>query len=139
MAYNILIVDDSKIVRAVMTKTLKIAGVDIGQIFEAGDGKDALAVLESQWIDIVLADINMPVMNGIELVEQMHQKGLMKTIPVVICSTERSVTRIAELKAKGISAYLNKPFTPETVKEIVDKLLSGPGNQAEAGTTQPAQ
>lgn len=130
MAFNFLIVDDSRIVRAVVSKTLTIAGVDIGQVFEAGNGKEALAVLDAQWVDIVLADINMPEMNGIELVETMKQKGLMKTIPVVIISTERSLTRIEELKAKGVSAYLNKPFTPENIKEVVDSLLGPKPDQA---------
>jgi len=121
MAYNVLIVDDSKIVRTVVARTLKIAGVDVGLLLEAANGKEALAVLESNWIDIVFADINM------------REKGLMETIPVVIVSTERSVTRIAELKAKGVRDYLSKPFTPESIREVVDKLL-GPGKSVEGGT-----
>ncbi|MEI6808234.1 MAG: response regulator [bacterium] len=133
MAYNVLIVDDSKIVRTVVARTLKIAGVDVGLLLEAANGKEALAVLESNWIDIVFADINMPEMNGVEMVERMREKGLMETIPVVIVSTERSVTRIAELKAKGVRDYLSKPFTPESIREVVDKLL-GPGKSVEGGT-----
>jgi two-component system chemotaxis response regulator CheY len=123
MAFNILVVDDSRIVRAVMKKTLVIAGVDVGELYEAGNGKEALTILDAKWVDLVLADINMPEMNGIELVETMKRKNLMETIPVVIVSTERSVTRIEELKAKGVREYLSKPFTPESIREVVDKLL----------------
>lgn len=128
MAYNILVVDDSKIVRAVVSRTLKIAGVDVGQIYEAANGKEALAVLEANWIDIVFADINMPEMNGIEMVGKMREKGLMDSIPVVIVSTERSVTRIAELKAGGVRAYLSKPFTPESIREVVEQVLGPAGH-----------
>ncbi len=128
MAYNILVVDYSKIVRVVVSRTLKIAGVDVGQIYEAANGKEALAVLEANWIDIVFADINMPEMNGIEMVGKMREKGLMDSIPVVIVSTERSVTRIAELKAGGVRAYLSKPFTPESIREVVEQVLGQAGH-----------
>jgi len=67
----------------------------------------------------------MPEMDGIEMVERMWQTGLLKTVPVVIVSTERSVTRIEELRAKGVRAYLNKPFTPEEIKTIIDEVLGG--------------
>jgi two-component system chemotaxis response regulator CheY len=129
MAYNVLIVDDSAIVRAVVAKTLRIAGVDVGEVYQASNGEEAIAKLESTWIDLVLADINMPVMDGLELVKRMSEKGMLKSIPVAIISTDRSVTRMAELKAQGVGAYLNKPFTPESVKAVVDELLGGKMNK----------
>ncbi|HBA84076.1 MAG TPA: response regulator [Verrucomicrobia bacterium] len=127
MAYNILIVDDSKTARAFIAKSLEVAGIEIGAVFEAENGKQALDVLHSHWIDIVLADINMPEMSGLEMVQQMKQDGLMQTVPVVIISTERSLTRIAELKAAGVRDYMNKPFTPENIKQAVDRILGGRG------------
>jgi two-component system chemotaxis response regulator CheY len=131
MAYNILIVDDSTIVRAMVKKTLAIAGVDVGEIFEAGDGREALDKLDANWVDVIFADINMPVMTGIELVDELASRNMLQATPVVIISTERSVTRIAELKAKGVSAYLNKPFTPEHLREVVSRVL-GPTGLTEA-------
>ena len=125
MAYNILIVDDSRTARAFIAKALEIAGIEIGAVFEAENGKQALDVLHTHWIDVVLADINMPEMSGLEMVQQMNRDGLMKTVPVIIVSTERSVTRIAELKAAGVRDYLNKPFTPENIKETVERILGG--------------
>lgn len=132
MAYNILIVDDSAIVRAVVRKTLGLTGVAIGEIQEASNGQEALDKLEKSWVDIVFADINMPVMTGIELVDRMIERNILKTSPVVIISTERSETRMAELRAKGVSAYLNKPFTPECLRDVITQVLGGatPAKQA---------
>lgn len=125
MAYNILIVDDSETIRAVIAKTLRIAEIPVGQLWEAGNGKEALEILRANWIDLVFADINMPVMNGLEMIEQMEKEGLLETVPVCIVSTEGSRTRIEDLTAKGVKAYLRKPFTPEALKEMVEKVLGG--------------
>lgn len=123
MPYNILVVDDSQTVRAVIRKTLDLAGVDVGEIYEAGNGQEALEILRDNWLDLVFADINMPVMTGIEMVDRMSADGLLKTVPVVIVSTEGSATRVEQLKAKGVSAYVRKPFTPEIIREVVDEVL----------------
>ncbi len=133
MAYNILIVDDSAIVRAVIGKTLRLAGVDVGRIFEAANGREALDCIDKEWVDLVFADINMPVMNGMEMIDDLARRGVLRELPVVMVSTERSVTRIEELKAKGVRAYLRKPFTPELIRDVVEKLLGNarpdaPGN-----------
>lgn len=123
MSINILIVDDSKTVQAVIEKTLQLSEIEIGNIFHAGNGKEALEILRNNWIDLVLTDINMPIMNGVELIYKMNQDDLLKTIPIVIISTEGSETRIDELKTKGAKAYLRKPFTPESLKDLIVELL----------------
>jgi len=123
MALNILVVDDSATVRSVMAKTFKVAGIDVGELHEAENGKQALDILGDNWIDIVFADINMPVMGGVEMVEKMCSDGLLKTIPVIIVSTEGSATRIEQLRAKGISGYIRKPFTPEILRNVVDDIM----------------
>lgn len=125
MSYNILVVDDSAIIRTAIKKTLNIAGIDLGEIYEASNGQEALDAIERSWIDLILLDINMPVMNGVEMVDKMAEKGVISSVPVVIISTERSETRMEQLKAKGVSAYLNKPFTPESIKDVVDSILGG--------------
>jgi two-component system, chemotaxis family, chemotaxis protein CheY len=125
MAYNILLVDDSQTVRAVIRKTLDLAGVNVGQIHEAENGREALDILNENWLDLVFADINMPVMTGIEMVDRMSKDGLLKTVPVVIVSTEGSSTRVEQLKAMGVSAYVRKPFTPEIIRAVVDEVLGG--------------
>ena len=125
MAYNVLIVDDSTVTRNVVAKTVRLSGTDLGEIHEAANGREALIKLDENWIDIVFADINMPEMSGVEMVDRMSELGLLAATPVVIISTERSTTKIQQLKAKGVSAYLNKPFTPENIKEVIDDLLGG--------------
>lgn len=123
MALNILVVDDSATVRAVIAKTLEIAGVRVAELHNAANGKEALDILANHWVDLVFADINMPVMGGIEMLEKMYADGFLKTIPVIIVSTEGSATRIEQLKAKGVSAYIRKPFAPEMIRKVVDDII----------------
>jgi two-component system chemotaxis response regulator CheY len=121
--YNVLIVDDSAIVRSVVKKTLKLSNIEFNEIHEAANGRDGLVELEKNWIDIIFADINMPVMNGLEMVAAMKQQGILESTPVVIISTERSETRIQELRAMGVRGYINKPFSPEMVNNIMKEVL----------------
>jgi two-component system chemotaxis response regulator CheY len=107
----------------VIKKTLSIADIPTKNVWEAANGLEALEVLHKEWVDIVFADINMPEMNGIELVERMNDEGMIDTIPVVIVSTEGSKQRIEELRNKGVKAYLRKPFAPESLKNIIGELL----------------
>jgi two-component system, chemotaxis family, chemotaxis protein CheY len=123
MALNILVVDDSSTVRAVIRKTLELAEVPVKTLYEACNGKEALEILADSWIDLIFADINMPVMGGVEMIDKMSEDGILKSVPVVIISTEGSKTRIEQLKQKGVSAYLRKPFTPELLKQVVDDVL----------------
>lgn len=123
MGYNVLIVDNSVIIRKMVAKTLGISDLDISGYYYAENGKQALEQLDENWIDIVFADINMPVMNGIEMIEEMNKRDLLTTIPVVVISTERSRERIDRLKSMGIGAYLQKPFVPEEFARVVKELL----------------
>lgn len=123
MAFNILIVDDSKTIRSVIKKTLEIAGVPIGEIREAENGNEALVIMQAQWIDLVFADINMPVMSGIEMIEKMANDQMLNKIPVIIVSTEGSKTRIEDLFKKGVKAYIRKPITPEMIRNVVKDVM----------------
>ncbi len=123
MAYNVLLVEDSATVRDVIAKTLQLAGVDIGELHQAGNGAEALEVLRTKWVDVVFTDINMPVMNGVELVQRMSDDGLLATIPVIILSTDGSATRVEQLMSKGVRAYVRKPFTPEILRTVILEVL----------------
>ena len=123
MAYNILLVDDSETVRAVLMKTLNLAQIQLGEIFMAGNGKEALEVLSENWVDLVITDLNMPVMTGFELVDAMQADKLLQTVPVVVVTTEGSATRSDDLKQKGVKGYVRKPFTPEQIKEMITKVM----------------
>ncbi|MCP4601418.1 MAG: response regulator [Proteobacteria bacterium] len=123
MSYNILIVDDSAVVRSVVRKSISMSGIDAKEMFEAGNGKEALEILNKEWVDIVFADLNMPEMGGMELVEKMSEDSMLVSTPVVIISSERREKRINELKERGIRAYIKKPFRPENFASVVNKVL----------------
>lgn len=125
MSYSILVVDDSPLIRRMIRRSMAISNLDVGSVHEAGNGKEALQVLANHWIDLVLADINMPEMNGIELVEQMSRTELLAKVPVVIVSTERSEPRMERLRSLGVRGYLTKPFTPEEIRDVMLGLLEG--------------
>ena len=121
MALNVLVVDDSGVVRAMILKTLRIAGLDLGEVHQGANGQEGLDVLENHWIDLVLVDINMPVMDGEEMIEAMRANPTWRNLPVVVVSTEGSQTRIERLRQRG-ARFVHKPFTPEAVREVVAEI-----------------
>ncbi len=123
MALNILVVDDSSLTRKAIKRIIEMLGLDLGQIFEAESGKKALKILDETKVDLVLADLNMPEMGGIEMISHMRDNEAINDIPVVVISTESSTTRIEGLLANGAKAYLHKPFTPEEVKEVIIRTV----------------
>jgi two-component system, chemotaxis family, chemotaxis protein CheY len=123
MAYNVLLVEDSALVRDVIAKTLSLADVNLGELHQAANGAEAMDIMHAKWIDIVFTDINMPVMNGIELVEHMSSDGILSLIPVIILSTDGSATRVEQLMSKGVRAYIRKPFTPEILRRVILEVL----------------
>ena len=110
MASNVLIVDDSPPMRSVIKKTIKISGFKVDQFFEAPDGKAALEIIERELIDLVLTGFHMPEINGLELLEEMNKDDTLKTIPVVVVTTEGSRKRREEFIEKGAIDYIKKPF-----------------------------
>ena len=125
MAYTILIVDDSNTIRGALERTLSMTKLPIESIVQAGDGNEALLMLKEHFVDVVLSDINMPNMNGIELVETMKSHSEYKEIPVIMISTEGSKARIEELNHIGIAGYLRKPSRPEQLRDILLQVLGG--------------
>jgi two-component system chemotaxis response regulator CheY len=123
MAKNVLLVDDSSTMRKIISRSLRQAGLDFGEIYEAGDGLEALALLESESVDIVLSDINMPNMNGIEFLREKANRPAIKDIPVFMISTETGDDIIGEAKSLGAIGALKKPFTPEKVNEVLGPLI----------------
>ncbi|MFH2045459.1 MAG: response regulator [Pseudomonadota bacterium] len=123
MAFNVLIVDDSSSMRAVIKKVIKVSGFNVGNYFEAGDGMEALKVLETDWIDIVLSDINMPNMDGLSFLSEIKKNELFNSIPVVMITTEGSEETIQESMKLGASGYIKKPFSPADIKNTLSGLL----------------
>jgi two-component system, chemotaxis family, chemotaxis protein CheY len=123
MAYTVLLVDDSETIRLAMIRAFSMAKLPMDEIIQASDGIKALETLRSRWVDMVLTDINMPNMGGMELVAAMKADAEMSEIPVAVISTEGSETRIKELMAKGIAGYLRKPCKPEDIRDLLHKTL----------------
>ena len=119
MSCNIMIVDDSAILRTAIKKTARLAGVKDENIFEAGNGREALDRLETQWIDLVLLDLNMPVMNGEEFAVELRKQEDLKDCAVVVVSTESNVDRLNRMKELGAIEFLRKPFEPEDLRKII--------------------
>ncbi len=122
MGMNILIVDDSSVMRQMIIKALNMSGLPIGELHQAGNGREGLEVLDRNWVDLVILDINMPVMNGEEMMLEMKQHPAYGDIPVVVVSTEGSATRIERMKALG-ALFVHKPFTPEIIRDTIQSLL----------------
>lgn len=125
MAFNILIVDDSHVTRTMIARTIQMAGVPVGELYYAENGREALDAMRANWVDLVLADINMPVMDGMEMLEKMSRDADLRNVPVVIVSTEGSETKLEKLRGLGMRAFVKKPFMPERIREVMREILGG--------------
>jgi len=119
-----LIVDDSSVMRKIVERSLRQAGLDISQIFEAGNGAEALAAVQNNKLDLILCDINMPVMDGLEFVRQVATVDSAKGVPIVMITTEGSESHVVQALTAGARGYIRKPFTPDQVKEHVLPVLA---------------
>lgn len=122
MAVNILVVDDSGVMRSMVIKTLRLSGLQLGEIHQAGNGLEGLEALNQHWIDLVLADINMPEMNGEEMIDRIQENPELNNIPIIVVSTEGSKTRVDRLREKGVR-FIHKPFSPEKIRDTIKDLL----------------
>lgn len=129
MAYNILLVDDSSIVRKVFLKALNLTDLAVNHVYEAENGKEGLKILEQQWIDVIFLDINMPVMNGVEFMVELRKNEAHRATPVIVVSTEGARERKAQLADLDVCAYLRKPVTPELLTETITQVLGTTSNE----------
>jgi len=120
-----LIIDDSSVMRKIVERSLRQAGIELTQVFEAGNGAEALGVLKENQVDLILCDINMPVMDGLELIKQLPAVANAKGVPVVMITTEGSESHVVQALSCGARGYIRKPFTPEQVREQVMPVLGG--------------
>jgi two-component system, chemotaxis family, chemotaxis protein CheY len=118
VALNVLVVDDSAVMRQMIIKTLKLCGIPLGEVQQAGNGQEGLEVLDRSWVDLVLVDINMPVMNGEEMLTRVRENPETRDLAVIIVSTDGSATRIEMMQKKG-AGFVHKPFTPELLRDTI--------------------
>jgi two-component system, chemotaxis family, chemotaxis protein CheY len=130
MSFNVLIVDDSGSMRAVIKKVIAISGFKLDQCFEAGNGREALEQLKQSWVDVIVSDINMPEMNGLELLHALKHDSLYQNIPTIIISTEGSSERMSEALEAGAKEFIKKPFLPEDIRRVLYNVI-GVGSDGE--------
>lgn len=123
MGKKIMIVDDSSTMRKIVSRSLRQAGIDVEEILEASDGQEALNTLADTNVDLILSDINMPNMDGLEFLRQKGADDGIKNIPVVMISTEGGADIIGEAKSLGAKGSIKKPFTPDKVNDTLGDLL----------------
>ena len=120
-----LIVDDSSVMRKIVERSLRQAGLQLGEVKEASNGAEALALLADSPVELIMCDINMPVMDGLEFVRRLKGVPNAKNVPVVMLTTEGGETHVVEALSAGARGYIRKPFTTDQVKEHVLPLLGG--------------
>lgn len=118
-----LIVDDSSVMRKIVERTLRQAGLEPMEVHEAASGTEGLEVLKTKKVDLILSDINMPSMDGLEFLRQIREQNLAPGVPVVMITTESSEEHVKQAIQAGARGYIRKPFTAEQVKERVLPLV----------------
>jgi len=118
-----LIVDDSSVMRKIVERSIRQAGIELAEVREASNGAEGLGALKNESVDLILCDINMRVMDGLEFLRQLQTVESAKGVPVVMITTEGSESHVVQALSIGARGYIRKPFTPEQVKEHVIPLL----------------
>ncbi len=118
-----LIVDDSTVMRKIVERALRQAGLDTLVVHEAANGTEGLDMLRTKKVDLILSDINMPSMDGLEFLRQLRAQNLAPGVPVVMITTESSEEHVKQAILAGAQGYIRKPFTAEQVKERVLPLV----------------
>ncbi|WDR04580.1 response regulator [Devosia rhodophyticola] len=117
---RILTVDDSRTILAMLHHTLSNAGFEV---FQAEDGRQGLEVLRTQKVDVVITDINMPIMDGIEFIKAVRASGEFQSLPVIILTTETSQDKRDQGKAAGGTGWIVKPFDPEKLISVIHRVV----------------
>lgn len=130
MSKRLLIVDDSPVMRSFVRRSIEIAGLPVAGWIEASHGREALERLADEQVDLVLTDINMPVLDGEGLLRSMRADARLREVPVVVVSTDGTEQRMGRLMALGANGYVRKPFPPEQLCAVLGEVL--PGWSAEA-------
>jgi two-component system chemotaxis response regulator CheY len=124
-ALRVLIVDDSSVMRKIVDRSLRQAGLELKEVYEASNGVEALARVQQTRVDLILTDINMPSMDGLELVRQLQAVENAQGVPIVMVTTEAGESYVVQALSSGARGYIRKPFSPDQIKERIIPLLQG--------------
>jgi two-component system, chemotaxis family, chemotaxis protein CheY len=131
VAFNILVVDDSLVMRSMIIRILRLSGLPIGEVYQAQNGREGLKILEEKWVDLALVDINMPVMNGVQMIEAVRNNMAISDLPIIVVSTESNSDLVKSIRQKNVE-FVHKPFTPEILRSTVLQL-TGVSNEQFSG------
>jgi two-component system, chemotaxis family, chemotaxis protein CheY len=134
VSFNVLVVDDSAVMRAMIIRILRLTGLSLGEVYEAPNGREGLKVLDEKWVDLALVDINMPVMNGEEMIDNVRNSQTTADLPIIVVSTESNVERVETIRRKNVE-FVHKPFTPEVLRKTVLQLTGVPNEQLSGENT----
>ena len=123
MPFSVMIVDDSPVMRGFIRRVLTLSGFEVGEYLEASNGEEALARLEGHSVDVILTDINMPKMNGEELLRRLETDARLRSVPTLVISTDATKARILKMLSLGAEGYMTKPFSPEALREELERVL----------------
>jgi two-component system chemotaxis response regulator CheY len=118
VSFNVLIVDDSAVMRSMIIRILRLTGLSLGEVYEATNGQEGLQILDDNWVDLALVDINMPVMNGEEMIDNIRSSRTISDLPIIVVSTESNIERVDSIRKKNVE-FVHKPFTPEILRKTV--------------------
>jgi two-component system chemotaxis response regulator CheY len=116
MPLDLLIVDDSAAIRKILERVLRQAEIPLGEVYQSGDGVEALAVLKRSRVGLILADINMPKMDGLQLLKEVKAAPEWQSIPVIMVTTESGQAKVMQAVELGAAGYIRKPFTADQIK-----------------------
>jgi two-component system chemotaxis response regulator CheY len=123
MPLDVLIVDDSAAIRKILQRVLRQTDLPLGQIWEASDGLEGMRMLAENSVGLIFSDINMPTMDGIEMLASIKGNAALKAIPIIMITTEGSQEKVMQALKLGASGYVRKPFTPDQIKDKLAGLV----------------
>ena len=126
MSLRIMIVDDSPAMRTFIGRIVQLSGLDVESCVQASNGREALSLLRKQMVDVVLSDINMPLMDGEQFLKELSEDTALKGVPVVVVSTDSTDLRKKRMLDLGAKGYVRKPFAPETLRYELEMAIGEP-------------
>lgn len=120
MPLDLLIVDDSAAIRKILERVLRQSGIPLGNVYQSGDGTEAIETLKKQTVGLILADINMPNMDGLELLGKIKERPEWEGIPVIMVTTESGQAKVMQAVELGAAGYIRKPFTADQIKSKLE-------------------
>jgi len=123
MSYRVLIVDDSHAMQEIIRRIVTISGLEVSEFLKALNGNAALELLETNTVDLILTDVNMPECGGEEMMRRLKMNSRLRHIPVIVVSTDATRARVEQMKQLGAQGYISKPFTPEKLRSVIRQVL----------------